>query len=405
MHDAIINILLYNNRSTFVGRFSFALKKYSFTIYNATEKLPKDWDEVAYDNIFLQTHYLNVLEKSAPINMQCFFIGIFESTELIGVALAQYLNLNNLESFGERDKCLKTSIRNFVFKNFSSHVLFLGNNMITGQNGYHFKRDIHFDEIGKLLLLCSEEIITYFKKQKIKIHIVSFKDFYQDCASELRTNTFSTIYEFNTQPNMIFKIPSHWKAKEDYVVAFSKKYRDQYKRAHKKIEGVETRELTLEETIRLENRIYELYHHVAKNAPFNTFFLAKNHFSTFKKQCGDQFKIVGYFQNEFLVGFHTILLNGNTLETYFLGYDEKVQKESMLYLNMLYTMTEFAIENNFGRIIFGRTALEIKSSIGAEPVMMSGFIYHTNSLINKFLPKIFPKLEPTLSWQQRHPFK
>lgn len=381
------------------------VNNYTFKIFTSVENLPKDWDVVAYDNIFLQTQYLNVLEKSAPINMQCFFIGIFEETKLIGIALAQYLNLNNLESFGERDKCLKTSVRNFVFKNFASHVLFLGNNMITGQNGYQFKKDISFDEIGKLLLLCSEEIISYFKKQKTKIHIVSFKDFYQDCANELKTNTFSTIYEFNTQPNMIFKIPSHWKTKEDYVASFSKKYRDQYKRAHKKIEGISIRELTLEETIKHENRIYDLYHYVAKNAPFNTFFLAKDHFSTFKKQCGDRFKIIGYFKNEDLVGFHTILLNGNTLETYFLGYDEKVQKESMLYLNMLYTMTEFAIENNFGRIIFGRTALEIKSSIGAEPVMMSGFIYHTNSLVNKFLPKIFPKLEPTLSWQQRHPFK
>lgn len=381
------------------------MKNYTFKIFTSVENLPKDWDVVAYDNIFLQTQYLNVLEKSSPVNMQCFFIGIFEKSELIGIALAQYLNLNKLESFGERDRCLKTSIRNFVFKNFASHVLFLGNNMITGQNGYQVKKDIRFDEIGKLLLLCSEEIITYFKKQKIKIHIVSFKDFYENCADEFKKSDFSTIYEFNTQPNMIFKIPSHWKSKEDYVAAFSKKYRDQYKRAHKKIEGILVRELSLEETILQENRIYDLYHYVAKNAPFNTFFLAKNHFSTFKKQCGDRFKIIGYFKNEDLVGFHTILLNGNTLETYFLGYDEKVQKESMLYLNMLYTMTEFAIENNYGRIIFGRTALEIKSSIGAEPVMMSGFIYHTNSLVNKFLPKIFPKLEPTLAWQQRHPFK
>ena len=29
-----------------------------------------------------------------------------------------------------------------------------------------------------------------------------------------------------------------------------------------------------------------------------TFFLAKNHFSTFKKQCGDGFKIFGYFLDE-----------------------------------------------------------------------------------------------------------
>ena len=54
---------------------------------------------------------------------------------------------------------------------------------------------------------------------------------------------------------------------------------------------------------------------------------------------------------------------------------------------------------------FGRTALEIKSSIGATPVEMSGFIYHNNKLINRFIGKIFKNLEPELHWQQRHPFK
>jgi hypothetical protein len=109
--------------------------------------------------------------------------------------------------------------------------------------------------------------------------------------------------------------------------------------------------------------------------------------------------------NEKLVGFHTLLLNDETLETYFLGYDETIQKENMLYLNMLYNMTEYGIEKGFKRIIFGRTALEIKSSIGAKPVNMSGFIFHNNKLINKFMEKIFKQLEPELNWQQRHPFK
>lgn len=337
--------------------------------------------------------------------MQCFYIGIFEKTELIGVALAQYLNLNKLESFGERDRCLKTYVRNFVFKNFASHVLFLGNNMITGQNGYEFTKAIDFKDIGDLLLECANALTNYFKDHKIKIHIVSFKDFYQHCADELKKHQFSNIYEFNTQPNMIFELHKNWQTNEDYIAAFSKKYRDQYKRSHKKAAGISTQELSLEEIIRQEERINELYHHVAKNAPFNTFFLAKNHFSTFKKQCGERFKLVGYYLDEQLVGFHTLLLNGTVLETYFLGYDDQIQKEKMLYLNMLYNMTKFGIENRFEKIIFGRTALEIKSSIGAEPILMSGFIYHTNKWVNKFMPKIFPQLEPTLVWQQRHPFK
>ena len=377
----------------------------TYQIYSSIAQLPKKWDEVAHENAFLQTPYLKVLEESAPTNMQCFYVGIFEKNSLIGVALAQYLDLNKLDSFGERDQCIKTYIRNFIFKNFASHALFLGNNMITGQNGYTFNKEINAITIAELLSKCADEITSYFKKQDIKIHIVSFKDFYQESATELKKSTFSLLYEFNTQPNMIFELQNQWKTNTEYIEALTKKYRDQYKRAHKKFESIETRELSLNEIILKENRIYELYFHVAKNAPFNTFFLAKNHFSSFKRQCGPKFILVGYYFKNELVGFHTLLVNGKTLETYFLGYDEQIQKEKMLYLNMLYNMTQFGIENQFKKIIFGRTALEIKSSIGAKPVIMSGFIYHTNKWINRILPKIFPNLEPSLVWQQRHPFK
>lgn len=378
---------------------------YSFTIYTSVNHLPNTWDAVASENKFLQSDYLTVLEESAPANMQCFYTGIFEGEKLIGVALAQYLNLNKLESFGERDKCFKTAIRNFVFKNFASHVLFMGNNMITGQNGYVFSKKMDFETISKINLDCANEITNYFKKQNITIHIVTFKDFYPDGASELKKYCFKPFYEFNSQPNMVLKLQNDWKSNEDYIGALTKKYRDQYKRAHKKIEGIEVRELQINEIEKLEDRIYELYHFVAKHAPFNTFFLAKNHFTTFKKQLKEQFVIVGYFLNEKLVGFHTLLLNGTVLETYFLGYDEQVQKEKMLYLNMLYNMTHYAIQNQFKKIIFGRTALEIKSSIGAKPITMSGFLYHKNKWINKFIDKIFRNLEPEMTWQQRHPFK
>ena len=367
--------------------------------------MPENWNAVAANNHFLQLPYLKVLELSAPTNMQCFYIGFYENSELIGVSIAQYLDINKLESFGERDHCFKTFIRNFIFRNFASHTLFIGNNMITGQNSFTFNKEISFQEVSAVLMQSSLELIAYFKRKGIKIHLVSFKDFYQDIASEFKKSAFTHVYEFNTQPNMIFDLPSTWLSIADYYNSFSKKYRDQYKRAHKKFEGILVKELTLEEVFLHETRINELYHFVAKNAPFNTFFLAENHFSTFKKECGNGFKIFGYFLEEKLIGFHSVLLNDSVLETYFLGYDEQVQKEKMLYLNMLYNMTEFGIIHQFKKIIFGRTALEIKSSIGASPIMMSGFIYHRMPLVNKFLSKIFKKLEPETVWQQRHPFK
>ena len=71
------------------------------------------------------------------------------------------------------------------------------------------------------------------------------------------------------------------------------------------------------------------------------------------------------------------------------------------------TTEDFAYEYdpNSQKIIFGRTALEIKSSIGAIPVNMSGFIYHNNKFVTKYIKQLFKKLEPTLHWQQRNPFK
>lgn len=377
----------------------------TYKIFTSVTQLPDSWDAVSHQNIFLQKAYLKVLETSAPKNMHCFFIGVFEKYELIGVVLAQYLNLNKLESYGERDQCIKTFIRNFIFKNFASQVLFIGNNMLTGQNSFAFKKVTDYQIISNILSNCANEIDSFLSSKKIKIHLTSHKDFYAETAVALKNRDFSNIYEFKTQPNMIFELNKSWKKNEEYIAAFSKKYRDQYKRATKKFEGITTKELTLEDIIINEKTIYQLYYSVAKNAPFNTFFLNENHFSTLKKQCKNNFILVGYYLNSELVGFHTLVLNNKTLETYFLGYNEKIQKEKMLYLNMLYNMTKFGIENAFREIIFGRTALEIKSSIGAVPIEMSGFIYHKNKIINKYFHLIFPKLEPTLAWQRRHPFK
>lgn len=48
--------------------------------------------------------------------MQCFYIGFYEDSELIGVSLAQYLDLNKLESFGERDNFFKNLFEILFFE-------------------------------------------------------------------------------------------------------------------------------------------------------------------------------------------------------------------------------------------------------------------------------------------------
>lgn len=345
-----------------------------------------------------------VLEKSAPTNMQCNYVGIFKNEELVGISLTQFLNLNLLESFGERDNCIKTSVRNFVFKNYCSHVLFIGNNMLTGQNAFAKSDKISTNEIIEVLELAVENLKIQFKQQKTKVHLTVFKDFDTEVSTEL-IPVLKNYYKFTTQPNMLFSIPKDWKTEQDYINALSKKYRDQYKRARKKIVDVEKRKLSCEEVKRYENTINELYQHVAKNAPFNTFFLADNHFCEFKKTVDDNFLFYGYFLNDKMIGFNTLVKNGDAMDTYFLGYDDTIQREKMLYLNMLYDMIAYSIKKEFKEIVFARTALEIKSSIGAQPEEMFGFLKHSNPLIDKGISQLFCYLEPKTEWKERNPFK
>lgn len=378
---------------------------YSFKIYNSTVELPEKWDDLAVSTIFLSKKYLQVLEKSSPNNMICHFIGIFDNTTLVGIAISQFLDLNSLESFGERDKCIKTAIRNIVFRNFGSHVLVIGNNMLTGQNCFALSDKIDKKKAIQTLHTAATELKKIFKYKGVKIHITTYKDFSEEEIRYFAVPEFKNDYQFSTQPNMVFSINENWKTEQDYIDSLSKKYRDQYKRARKKAAGIEKRKLHLEDIIALEDTIYDLYFYVAKNAPFNTFFLPKNHFRVFKEIFKDKFLFYGYFIDEKLIGFNTLIKNDEVMDTYFLGYDESIQREKMLYLNMLYDMIAYSINKGFKEIVFARTALEIKSSVGAKPIKTYGIIAHNNEMVNPYMPKIFKYLEPETTWQERNPFK
>ena len=374
--------------------------KYTYQIVSESQYLPNDWDSIAHANIFLSKKYLEVLESAAPANMKCQYIGIFNQEELIGIALAQFIDLTHLETYGDRDKKLKTWVRNFLFSRFSSQLLFIGNNMLSGQNAFAVKEQTNILEI----LLTLKQAVGEMNRHS-KNHLTSFKDFMLSELTHFDQATFKKDLKFTSQPNMIFEINPLWAQEEDYKKALTKKYRDQYKRSRNKALGIEKRMLTLEEINDQQEIIYDLYLHVAENAPFNTFYLPKNHFYVLKEKLKDDFMLYGYFIDEKLIGFNTLIKNGKSLDTYFLGYDEKIQKEKMLYLNMLYDMIACGITLKFEKIIFGRTALEIKSSVGAIDTPMFGFMQHSQPLINQFLGQIFNYLEPVTTWKRRSPFK
>ena len=53
---------------------------------------------------------------------------------------------------------------------------------------------------------------------------------------------------------------------------------------------------------------------------------------------------------------------------------------------------------------FGRTASEIKSSVGAEPQDLTVYIRHKKTIRNKFLKLFLLKIQPS-EFNQKFPFK
>lgn len=370
---------------------------YTHTIFDHAADLPDQWDQVANGNIFLERSYLAVLEKASPKLMKCKFIGVFKEQKLQGIGVVQFIDFSSIQTFGSRDNVLKNGIRTFFFKLFSSRVLFVGNNMLTGENA--LSRSQNLDWIREFAVAVNN-IAQVFSP-----HLIIWKDFFYSNALTLQNNPVKDAYLFSAQPNMIVDIPASWHTASDYFMQFTKKYRDQYKRARKKLQGVEKIVLTYQEVLAQQTEMYQLYLNVAQKAPFNTFFLPEDHFSIMKKEMGDQLLIQGYFFNKKLIAFSTMILNAQNVDTYFLGYHEDYQKQHLLYVNMLYDMIEQAITLKSKKIVLARTAMEIKSSVGAIPYEMFGFMKHRNYLLNKLIPILFKIFEPQQHWQQRHPFK
>jgi hypothetical protein len=71
---------------------------------------------------------------------------------------------------------------------------------------------------------------------------------------------------------------------------------------------------------------------------------------------------------------------------------------------MLYDFVELAISKKARELRLGRTAEEIKSSIGAEPINMKLYVKHGNKISNKLLKPIIESIAPG-EFELRRPFK
>jgi hypothetical protein len=390
---------------------SFLLLLIEFKIYNTVRELPKSWDTLPTNDIFLKSNFLEGLERSFPTNITAYYIGVFKNHDLVGIAIIQRVEMYADDIFRKTDTHkLKHFAKQMVSKIVKGNALVVGNLMHTGQHGMFFmahtiSQTNYLNEIENAVNVLIDKIKQKFNK---KVRIIVFKDYFETDTIHNSQAFFkaNNLYKIQVQPNMIFNIPDSWKSKEDYISSFNKKYKRRYQTARKKASGLSFKELDEIFLKTHETAIFNLYENVSDNARVNSFKLNPSHFYELKTHLKDKFKVFGVFSEDQLVGFYTLILNHDILETYFLGYDKELQHKHQMYLNMLYNMACYGIDNRFKSIVFARTAMEIKSSIGAKPYPMYIYLNHTNSFIaNTVLKGIVKYMNPIQEWQERNPFK
>ncbi len=382
---------------------------FRYEVYNSMANTPVEWDLAApSENIFLQRIYLTALEHARPEGMQFCYTLVWQGDTVCGVVYGQlklFKASNSLQTTETDEnksffKVVGNCVKNLVVNLVEFNTLVCGNLLLTGEHGYHFNKTlIHETQIANIVFEATQAMASFWEKKGSKASVTLVKDYYNQ--QQLPSLGFT---EFSIQPSMVMDLPTEWHSFEDYMAALSSKYRVRTRRAFKKRAEIVHRPLSVHEVKDLAPDMYKMYLMVAENAGFNVVDMHPAYLPQIKAELPNQVNITGYFLADKLVGYTTLIQNGLELEAHFLGYDKSVNHHYQLYHNMLLDMLRFGIEHKHQRIIFARTALEIKSSIGAVAHQMYCYFKHRNHISNKLLKHTLDILEEKEPFTPRHPF-
>ena len=384
-------------------------------IFDGIDQVPVHWDQLApKENIFLQRDFLKAVEQYPPKGMSFCYLLFYQDDRPIGMCINQVLFFNAEESLAkeeeEKSDCffVATSryLKSFVAKKVAFNTLILGNLLLTGSHGIYFDpTQIGTKNAFALVVEALEGMLQYWANKGKQISLTLVKDYKEDEINTTEIFKSKAFNEFCIQPNMTLTLRSEWESFDDYLAALHSKYRVRARRAFKKGKDIRKVEFRAEDIENNLDKMYELYSHVVQNAGFNAIQLDRKYFLGLKLLLKDKFRLFAYYLGEELIAFYTIIYNGEEIEAHFLGVDNHQNRIHQVYLNILYDILRKGIEAKAERIVYARTALEIKSSVGAVAEEMYCYMKHKNAISNKFTAKLFDYLNPTLEWTARHPFK
>ncbi|NJB87725.1 hypothetical protein GGR26_003509 [Lewinella marina] len=286
------------------------------------------------------------------------------------------------------------NLRRRLLATCSAEVLSLGQLLASGNCGLAAPQSLPVaDRVGLVLAVADMLAADY--------RAVLLKDLFPPDPSVERGLAAAGFYHLPADPVMELDLEP-FADLDDYLHQLTSKYRVRYRRARGKLEGLNRHQLSPHEINRYADRLHELYRETTRGADFNVVALKHDYF----RWLGETGVVHGYFCDAGrLVGFTTALPNGGRYQAHFLGLEEDYKHSHHLYHNMLFDLLSDALTGPFSVLDFGRTALEIKSSLGAVPRRSDTYLRLRPAALNRLVPRFVPAVYEPRDWQPRSPFR
>ncbi len=386
-------------------------EKYSFNVQKSLEQHEIEaWDNFVPDDCIMLKHaYIEGVKASMTGECAIRFAQVWnEKKELCGaivvhIAIAES---NNLKGNTEKKN---SALQQMLIKVLTGNrplrfrIASIGNPFASGMNGYHFCSNMSIEDSCKLLHQVLEETQAVEKKDNNAIVAYLIKDFARG-SKELSLLQDDGFAEFMVDPLMMMPILNTWNSFDDYLSDLVSKFRTKAKSAIKKADDLEIRALSASDIKQHKERFDELYHNVADKADFTLGHLHVDSFIQLKENLQERFDVYGFFLQGELIAFLSGIHHGKLYDAHMIGLDYVHNQQYGLYMNILYKFVELAIQAKAEKLSYGRTAGEIKSTVGAFPTDLSCCIMHAKKGPNLLLRTFFKFVKPQ-DYDIRYPYK
>lgn len=386
---------------------------YSFTLFDSAASLPEEWNGLSGSMPFLEKKFLSVIEECVHTRLQCRYVTVYYKGTPCGIIYFQVVDFN-AGLFGGMISRQVENIRTTRLSLFERYLdanrdevllrLFTcGNNLVSGEHGFSFDKKVPREKASELLLAITD-VVAREEKLRGTIAAILLKDFYKP-LSPAKFFDEENYSRFSVEPNMVVDIPENVHSLESYIGLFNKKYRNRARSVLRSMASLERRELSAGEMAAGDNEIYRLYLNVFEKAKFRLMQLPYGYFSRVKGIFGDTFFVKGYFLEKKLIAFSSFfLLPDGSLEAHYIGLDYEMNEKFELYQNILLDMISEAAKNGRGRVNLGRTAAEIKTTVGAKPRDLYCYIKPQNT-VSRLVQRPFISFLQPAPWTARNPFR